>query len=61
MYTIIDYLNYYKDLTLEEAKKRIDAHMTQEEKCQKSDYIIDNSKELCYTIEQVNEIIRKEE
>lgn len=35
--------------------------MTQEEKCQKSDYIIDNSKELCYTIEQVNEIIRKEE
>jgi len=46
---------------LEEAKKRIDAHMTQEEKCQKSDYIIDNSKELCYTIEQVNEIIRKEE
>ena len=49
------------NLTLEEAKKRIDAHMTQEEKCQKSDYIIDNSKELCYTIEQVNEIIRKEE
>lgn len=49
------------NLTIEEAKKRIEAHMSQEEKCQKSDYIIDNSKELCYTIQQVDEIIRREE
>ncbi len=46
------------NISAEEAYKRITAQMSLEKKCQKSNYIIDNSFELCYTIEQTDKIIK---
>ena len=46
-------------LSKEEAEQRIQAQLSQQEKCQKADYIIDNSRDLCYTIEQINEMIKE--
>lgn len=42
-----------------DALKKILSHASQEEKCQKANYIIDNSKELCYTIEQLTKILNE--
>lgn len=46
-------------LSKEEARQRIQTQLSQQEKCQKADYIIDNSRDLCYTIEQINEMIKE--
>ena len=46
-------------ITKEEAINRIAAQMPLSEKCQKSTYIIDNSKNLCYTIEQLTKILNE--
>lgn len=46
-------------LTIEDAKKRIASQMSQKEKCQKATFIIDNSQEICYTIEQVDKILER--
>ncbi len=55
----VDRLMKRNHITEEEAKQRIQIQMSQEEKCQKSTYIIDNSRELCYTIEQIQKILNK--
>lgn len=57
--TQITRLMLRNNISYDEAKIRIDCQMPQEIKCKLSNYIIDNSNDLCYTIEQVNEIIRK--
>ena len=44
---------------LHDAKNRIASQMPLKEKCQKSNHIIDNSKDLCYTISQINELLNK--
>lgn len=46
-------------LSKEDAKRRIQTQLPQKEKCQKADYIIDNSRDLCYTIEQIHEMIKE--
>lgn len=46
-------------ITYEEAILKISKQQPQKEKCEKANYIIDNSSELCYTIEQVERILRK--
>lgn len=43
----------------DEAVLRISKQISQEEKCKKADYIIDNSYELCYTLEQVDKILKE--
>lgn len=45
-------------LSIEEANKRINSQMPLEEKCQKATFIIDNSREICYTIEQIEKILQ---
>jgi dephospho-CoA kinase len=47
------------NLSEEEALKRINSQMPLSEKCKISDYVIDNSKEREYTLEQFNEIFIK--
>lgn len=47
------------NLSEEEAIKRINSQMPLSEKCKISDYVIDNSKEREYTLEQFNEIFKK--
>ncbi len=47
------------NLSEEEALKRINSQMPLSEKCKISDYVIDNSKEREYTLEQFNEIFKK--
>ncbi|PKK94726.1 MAG: dephospho-CoA kinase [Tenericutes bacterium HGW-Tenericutes-5] len=47
------------NLSEEEALKRISSQMPLSEKCKISDYVIDNSKEREYTLEQFNEIFKK--
>ena len=47
------------NLSEEEAIKRINSQMPLSEKCKISDYVIDNSKEREYTLEQFNEIFIK--
>ncbi len=46
-------------LSYEEAALRISKQAPQKEKCERANFIIDNSKELCYTIEQVDKMLRK--
>ncbi len=46
-------------LTEEEALKRIESQMSLTEKCQKSDYVIDNSQDFDYTYKQFKEIYQK--
>ncbi len=55
----VERLMIRNNITKEEALLRISKQMKQDEKKMKSDYIIDNSYELCYTIEQVDNILRK--
>ena len=45
-------------LAQEEAEKMIQSQMPLDEKCQKATFIIDNSDELCYTIEQIQKILK---
>ena len=47
------------NLSEEEALKRINSQMPLSEKCKISDYVIDNSKEREYTLEQFTEIFKK--
>ena len=46
-------------ISVDDAKKRIASQMTLKEKCQKSNHIIDNSKDLCYTISQIKELLNE--
>lgn len=55
----IERLMKRNDITKEEAINRIASQMPLNEKCQKSTYIIDNSKNLCYTIEQLTKILNE--
>lgn len=55
----IERLEKRNNLEYDEAKKRIISQMPLEEKCQKATFIIDNSGDLCYTIEQVEKILQK--
>jgi dephospho-CoA kinase len=47
------------NLTEEDALKRIESQMSLDEKCLKSDYVIDNSKDFDYTYKQFKEIYQK--
>ena len=40
------------------AEKKIASQLSLDEKCRKSNYIIDNSSDLCYTYNQIDEIIK---
>lgn len=55
----IDRLMKRNNISYEEAILKISKQASQKEKCEKANYIIDNSSELCYTIEQVDKILRK--
>lgn len=57
--TQVERLIKRSNISKEEALKRINAQMSLEEKCQKSTFIIDNSKELCYTIKKLEEILKE--
>lgn len=46
-------------LTEKEALKRINSQMSLTEKCEKSDYVIDNSQDFDYTYKQFKEIYQK--
>lgn len=46
-------------LRYDEAILRISKQISQQEKCERADYIIDNSFELCYTLEQVDKIVKE--
>lgn len=54
----LDRLMKRNNIVKEEAEKMIQSQMPLEEKCQKSTFIIDNSDELCYTIEQIQKILK---
>lgn len=47
------------NLSAEDAMKRIESQMSLDEKCLKSDYVIDNSKDFDYTYKQFKEIYQK--
>lgn len=47
------------NLSEEDAMKRIESQMSLDEKCLKSDYVIDNSKDFDYTYKQFKEIYQK--
>ena len=53
----IERLCMRNNLTEEEAKLRISSQMSLDEKCQRADYVIDNSSSFEETISQVNKII----
>lgn len=55
----LDRLMKRDKLSFAEAKKRIESQMNVEEKKKFADYIIDNSKSVEYTIEQVTEMLNK--
>lgn len=55
----IERLMNRSNITKDEAIKRINKQMSLEEKCQKSTFIIDNSQELWYTIEKLEETLNK--
>lgn len=55
----IERLMNRNNISYEDALKRIEAQMSLIKKCQKSDFIIDNSNDLCYTIKQTDEILNK--
>lgn len=57
--TQLERLMKRNNLTSIEANNRINSQMKIEKKCQKSDYIIDNSKDLGYTIEQIEKVINQ--
>lgn len=57
--TQINRLIKRNNIDVEQAKNRIASQMPLKEKCQKSNHIIDNSKDLCYTISQINELLNK--
>ena len=57
--TQIERLMQKRNLSKEEALSRINAQMPQEEKVQKSDFIIDNSGSIEYTKSQVKELVGK--
>ena len=57
--TQIERLMQKRNLSKEEALCRINAQMPQEEKAQKSDFIIDNSGSIEYTKSQVKELVGK--
>jgi DNA-formamidopyrimidine glycosylase len=54
----LDRLMKRNHLAQEEAEKMIQSQMPLDEKCQKATFIIDNSDELCYTIEQIQKILK---
>lgn len=55
----IERLMKRNNISYEEAILKISKQAPQKEKCEKANYIIDNSSKLCYTIEQVDKILRK--
>lgn len=57
--TQINRLTKRNNISIDDAKNRIASQMPLKEKCQKSNHIIDNSKDLCYTISQINELLNK--
>ena len=57
--TQINRLINRNNISIDDAKNRIASQMPLKEKCQKSNHIIDNSKDLCYTISQINELLNK--
>lgn len=55
----IDRLMKRDNLTFEEAKKRVESQMAVEEKIKYADYVINNSKSIDYTLDQVKELLDK--
>lgn len=57
--TNIERLMHRDNIDYNYALDKINSQMRLEEKCQKANYIIDNSHDLCYTYKQTNEILKK--
>ena len=55
--TQIKRLTNRNNISVDDAKRRIASQMPLDLKCQKSNHIIDNSKDLCYTIRQIDELL----
>ena len=58
-YTNLIRLMIRDNISEEYANIKIASQMSLDEKCEKANYIIDNSNELCYTYKQIEKVIGK--
>ena len=53
----LDRLMMRNNITSDDAKRKISSQLSMKDKCYLADFIIDNSKELCYTYKRIRELI----